>query len=171
MLQIPDFEFGASVYSTGSFEGFLGDEGILGLGQGNDSFPSQLGSRFGKKFSTCFVDWGADRSVTSSMYFGEAAVPEGKVMYTPILPNPVYPSFYFIRVVGISVGDTLLEIDQAVFEMDSYGNGGTIIDSGTTATFLQSQAYDKVYEVSLELNSPKVRPKIVINLLMHSLCC
>lgn len=124
---------------------------MLGLGQGVASFPSQLGSQFGNKFSYCLVDLLSDSSVTSTMYFGDAAVPAGEVMYTPMVPNGIYPSFYYIRVVGITVGASRLSIDQSVFEVDSSGNGGSIIDSGTTVTFLRQAAYDEVVAVSLQL--------------------
>lgn len=147
MAQVAHFAFGASVYSSGSFAD-TGGEGILGLGQGNVSFPSQLGSQFGNKFSYCLVDWQSDSSVTSTMYFGAAAVPAGEVMYTPIVANAAYPTFYYIRVVGISVGASRLSINQSVFDIDSSGKGGTIIDSGTTLTYLQQAVYNKVSEVS-----------------------
>lgn len=87
------------------------------------------------------------------MYFGDAAVPTGEVMYTPMVFNPWRSAFYYIRVVGISVGKTNLSIDQSVFEIDPSGNGGTIIDSGTTLTYLQQEAYKKVAAVSSQFIS------------------
>lgn len=131
MSQVDLFEFGASVYNTGTF-GDTGGEGILGLGQGPVSMPSQLGSVLGNKFSYCLVDWLSAGSETSTMYFGDAAVPSGEVQYTPIVPNADHPTYYYIAVQGISVGGSLLDIDQSVYEIDSGGSGGTIIDSGTT---------------------------------------
>jgi hypothetical protein len=140
MSQVPNFAFGASVYTTIPLFEALGGEGIFGLGQGNLSFPLQLGSHFGYKFSYCLVDWQSNSSATSTMYFGDAAVPKGHVMYTPTLPNPVYKSLYFISVVGISVGASRLPINQSVFEMEPSGFGGTIIDSAITYTYLRPQA-------------------------------
>lgn len=86
------------------------------------------------------------------MYFGDAAVPKGHVMYTPILPNPEYKSLYFISVVGISVGASRLPINQSVFEMEPSGFGGTIIDSAITYTYLPPQAYDEIAKVGLQFN-------------------
>nr|PNR57271.1 hypothetical protein PHYPA_004265 [Physcomitrium patens] len=140
-VKVDLFEFGASVYNTGTF-GDTGGEGILGLGQGPVSMPSQLGSVLGNKFSYCLVDWLSAGSETSTMYFGDAAVPSGEVQYTPIVPNADHPTYYYIAVQGISVGGSLLDIDQSVYEIDSGGSGGTIIDSGTTITYLQQEVFN-----------------------------
>lgn len=149
-MQINGFAFGCGYYNTGTF-GQTGGEGILGLGQGPVSYNSQLGSLYGNKFSYCMVDWlSAGTTTTSPMYFGDAAVPAAmasSIKYTPIIANANYPTYYYIGITGISVGTTKLSIDPKVFQISSSGTGGTIIDSGTTITYLQSSAYNAVVTV------------------------
>lgn len=152
MPQVPLFEFGASVSTSPDF-GITKGEGILGLGQGKVSFPSQLGSHFGKKFSYCLVDILSDGAETSTMYFGDAAVPKGEVMYTPMLVNHAHPGYYYLQVTGISVGGSHLRINSSIFDIDSSGLGGTVIDSGTTITLLQPEAFYEVATVSSQFIS------------------
>jgi hypothetical protein len=63
---------------------------------------------------------------------------------TPFLPSPAGPrrsSYYYLSLEGITVGDTLLPIDPAVFQLTESGRGGLIIDSGTTFTALEERAF------------------------------
>jgi len=51
-------------------------------------------------------------------------------------------TFYYVELVGISVGGRrLTSIPASVFKMDATGNGGVIIDSGTSVTRLVESAY------------------------------
>jgi hypothetical protein len=144
--QVALIPFGASDGTLGWITFHKETEGVFGLGQGPISLPSQLGKKFGKKFSYCLVHWRSNE--TSSLYFGDAAVPKGQVQYTPIVPNSKFPSFYYVRVLGISVGPTLLPIDPSVFEIDhSSGRGGTIIDTGSTVAWFLPKAYEQILAV------------------------
>nr|KJB09627.1 hypothetical protein B456_001G154400 [Gossypium raimondii] len=119
---------------------FVGAAGLLGLGRGILSFPSQTGSRFNRKFSYCLVDRSAS-SKPSSLVFGDAAIPRG-ALFTPLLTNPKLDTFYYIELLGISVGGTRVpKISPSLFKMDQDGNGGVIIDSGTSVTRLTQPAY------------------------------
>ncbi|KAG0591147.1 hypothetical protein KC19_1G153600 [Ceratodon purpureus] len=131
------FPFGASDATMGTYT--VEEDGIFGLGQGPISLPSQLG---GNKFSYCLVDWQSDE--TSSLYFGDAAVPKGKVRYTPIVPNAKYPTFWYIRMIGISVGSKRLPIAKSAFEIDSSGQGGTIVDTASTLTVFLPEIFDQI---------------------------
>ncbi|CAA7407904.1 unnamed protein product [Spirodela intermedia] len=53
-----------------------------------------------------------------------------------MLTSPRSPSFYFIHLIGISVGGTRLPVTATVFT-----DAGTIIDSGTVITRLPQAAY------------------------------
>ncbi|KAK8288912.1 hypothetical protein V6Z11_D07G152200 [Gossypium hirsutum] len=111
---------------------FVGAAGLLGLGRGILSFPSQTGSRFNRKFSYCLVDRSAS-SKPSSLVFGDAAIPRG-ALFTPLLTNPKLDTFYYVELLGISVGGTRVpKISPSLFKMDQDGNGGVIIDSGQTS--------------------------------------
>ncbi|KAL2536331.1 Eukaryotic aspartyl protease family protein [Forsythia ovata] len=119
---------------------FIGAAGLLGLGRGKLSFPTQTGPRFGNKFSYCLVDRSAS-SRPSSIVFGESAVTRNAV-FTPLLTNPKLDTFYYVGLNGISVGGTRVAgITPSLFKFDSFGNGGVIVDSGTSVTRLNRPAY------------------------------
>ncbi|XP_043698268.1 aspartyl protease family protein 2-like [Telopea speciosissima] len=120
---------------------FVGAAGLLGLGRGRMSFPSQTGRRFGRKFSYCLVDRQSSGSKLSSAVFGESSVPRSAV-FTPLLTNPKLDTFYYIELTGISVGGVPVPgITASMFRLDATGNGGVIIDSGTSVTRLTRPAY------------------------------
>uniref|UniRef100_A0A0D6R379 Peptidase A1 domain-containing protein n=1 Tax=Araucaria cunninghamii TaxID=56994 RepID=A0A0D6R379_ARACU len=119
---------------------FVGAAGLLGLGRGPLSLPSQAARRFGNKFSYCLVDREA-QGTASSLIFGPAAAPRGAV-FTPMVRNPKLDTFYYVELVGISVGGVrLTSIPASLFRLDESGNGGVIIDSGTSVTRLVQSAY------------------------------
>lgn len=119
---------------------FVGAAGLLGLGRGKLSFPSQAGRRFGSKFSYCLVDRSAS-SKPSSIVFGDSAVSRTAV-FTPLLINPKLSTFYYLGLNGVSVGGVKVPgITPSLFKLDSAGNGGVIIDSGTSVTRLNRPAY------------------------------
>lgn len=119
---------------------FVGAAGLLGLGRGKLSFPNQAGRRFGNKFSYCLVDRSAS-SKPSSVVFGESAVSRTAV-FTPLLTNPKLDTFYYLGLTGMSVGGVKVKgISESLFKLDNTGNGGVIIDSGTSVTRLTRPAY------------------------------
>ncbi|XP_021893080.1 aspartyl protease family protein 2 [Carica papaya] len=125
---------------------FVGAAGLLGLGRGRLSFPSQAGRRFNRKFSYCLVDRSAS-SKPSSMVFGDVAVSRAAV-FTPLLSNPKLDTFYYLELLGISVGGARVPgISASLFKLDQTGNGGVIIDSGTSVTRLTRPAYVAMRDV------------------------
>ncbi|KAL1828640.1 hypothetical protein ACET3Z_007052 [Daucus carota] len=119
---------------------FVGAAGLLGLGRGRLSFPSQAGPRFGRAFSYCLVDRSAS-SKPSSIIFGSSAVSR-KAVFTPLISNPKLDTFYYIGLTGISVGGAPVRgVSASLFKIDAAGNGGVIIDSGTSVTRMTRPAY------------------------------
>ncbi|OAY62155.1 aspartyl protease family protein 2 [Manihot esculenta] len=119
---------------------FVGAAGLLGLGRGRLSFPSQTGRRFNRKFSYCLVDRSAS-SKPSSVVFGDSAISR-TARFTPLISNPKLDTFYYVELLGISVGGTRVPgITASLFKLDQTGNGGVIIDSGTSVTRLTRPAY------------------------------
>ncbi|GLJ36521.1 hypothetical protein SUGI_0733720 [Cryptomeria japonica] len=119
---------------------FVGAGGLLGLGAGRLSFPTQLGS-YGKVFSYCLVD--RDSESTGYLDFGpeaQARAGSGSV-FTPFFRNPRLSTFYYVPLTHISVGGLMVSLPQKVFQFDETGRGGVIVDSGTAVTRLQSDAY------------------------------
>ncbi|KAL3517304.1 hypothetical protein ACH5RR_024206 [Cinchona calisaya] len=119
---------------------FIGSAGLLGLGRGKLSFPSQAGTRFDQKFSYCLVDRFSS-SRPSSLVFGKSAVSRNSY-FTPLLTNPKLDTFYYVGLNGISVGGVRVPgITESLFKLDAAGNGGVIVDSGTSVTRLTRPAY------------------------------
>ncbi|CAK9136906.1 unnamed protein product [Ilex paraguariensis] len=119
---------------------FIGAAGLLGLGRGGLSFPRQSGRRFGRKFSYCLVDRSAS-SKPSWIIFGNSSVSRNSI-FTPLLANPKLETFYYVGLTGISVGGVRVPgIKASMFKFDATGNGGVIIDSGTSVTRLTQPAY------------------------------
>ncbi|RWR86977.1 LOW QUALITY PROTEIN: aspartic proteinase CDR1-like protein [Cinnamomum micranthum f. kanehirae] len=88
----------------------------------------------GKKFSYCFLPYNQNAS-SSRIHFGDSAVVSGtRSLYTPLVLKPVSNSIIYVTLEYISVGD------QSVF-LPSIEKGNTIMDSGTTLTYLPTQAY------------------------------
>ncbi|KAK1418641.1 hypothetical protein QVD17_27786 [Tagetes erecta] len=119
---------------------FVGAAGLLGLGRGKLSFPNQAGRQFGSKFSYCLVDRSTSAK-PSSLVFGNGAVSR-VARFTPLLNNPKLDTFYYVGLTGVSVGGARVPgISSSLFQLDSSGNGGVIIDSGTSVTRLTRPAY------------------------------
>ncbi|KAL3356090.1 hypothetical protein AABB24_016982 [Solanum stoloniferum] len=119
---------------------FIGAAGLLGLGKGKLSFPGQAGSRFGQKFSYCLVDR-IGSAKPSYIVFGESAITRNTI-FTPLLTNPKLDTFYYVELTGISVGGTKVPaVTPELFKLDTEGNGGVIVDSGTSVTRLTRPGY------------------------------
>ncbi|KAG6542948.1 hypothetical protein Mapa_015640 [Marchantia paleacea] len=141
----PNFGFGVGHRNQGTFSD---TDGLVGLGQGPLSLVVQLGSQFGNIFSYCLVDFYSSSSVKSKLLFGSAG---GTASYTPMVTNSANPTFYYVNVVGIDVGGTPLSYPSTAFAIDSSGNGGFILDSGTTVTQLPMSAYKPLVQRLSEL--------------------
>ncbi|KAG7558720.1 Peptidase family A1 domain [Arabidopsis thaliana x Arabidopsis arenosa] len=122
---------------------FNGANGVMGLGRGPISFASQLGRRFGNKFSYCLMDYTLSPPPTSYLIIGDGgdAVSVSKLFFTPLLTNPLSPTFYYVKLKSVFVDGAKLRIDPSIWEIDDSGNGGTVVDSGTTLAFLADPAY------------------------------
>ncbi|TKW13350.1 hypothetical protein SEVIR_5G094500v4 [Setaria viridis] len=115
---------------------FVGAAGLLALGGGPLSFPSQISAT---TFSYCLVD--RDSPAASTLQFGDGAA-EADTVTAPLLRSPRTSTFYYVAMTGISVGGQALSIPTSAFAMDATsGSGGVIVDSGTAVTRLQSAAY------------------------------
>ena len=116
---------------------FIGAAGLLGLGGGKLSFPSQLNTT---SFSYCLVDRDSDSA--STLEFNSPLPPNA--VTAPLHRNPKLDTFYYVGVSGLSVGGESLEIPESAFEVGSGGNGGIIIDSGTAVSRLQTETYNSL---------------------------
>ncbi|XP_073384922.1 aspartic proteinase nepenthesin-1 isoform X3 [Physcomitrium patens] len=133
---IPNVAFGCGHTNLGSFAGAAG---IVGLGQGPLSLISQASSITSKKFSYCLVPLGSTK--TSPMLIGDSAA-AGGVAYTALLTNTANPTFYYADLTGISVSGKAVTYPVGTFSIDASGQGGFILDSGTTLTYLETGAFN-----------------------------
>ncbi|TMX01667.1 hypothetical protein EJD97_023993 [Solanum chilense] len=113
---------------------FTGSAGLLGLGGGSLSLPSQVKAT---SFSYCLVDRDSDSS--STLEFNSAGPSDS--VFAPLLRNSRRDTFFYIGLEGISVGGEMLQVPASIFQVDDNGRGGIIVDSGTAVTRLQSSAY------------------------------
>ncbi|KAE8099820.1 hypothetical protein FH972_017773 [Carpinus fangiana] len=133
-------------------QGFLGADGVLGLGYANYTFATTAAKKFGGKFSYCLVDHLSPKNISNYLVFGGERNHSkhslvGNVQYTKLLLG-VIPPFYAVSVSGISIGGKMLNITPSVWDVNA--GGGTIIDSGTSLTLLAEPAYTPVM-MALEL--------------------
>ncbi|XP_058088128.1 probable aspartyl protease At4g16563 [Magnolia sinica] len=142
--KVTDFAVGCSIFSTGQ------PAGVAGFGRGNSSLPTQLGL---KRFSYCLVshrldDTGKSSSLVLDSTGGSDSGKDG-LSYTPILKNPTVGSsafavYYYVGLRKVTVGGKSVEIPYRYLSQGSDGNGGTIVDSGTTFTFMEGHVFEPV---------------------------
>ncbi|KAF2321460.1 hypothetical protein GH714_041055 [Hevea brasiliensis] len=118
---------------------FVGAAGLLGLGGGSLSFPSQINAT---SFSYCLTDRDSDSA--STLEFNSTLLPNA--VTAPLIRNHELETFYYLGITGLSVGGELLSVPESAFKMDESGNGGIIIDSGTAITRLQTDTYNSLRE-------------------------
>ncbi|KAL9267546.1 Aspartic proteinase nepenthesin-1-like protein [Drosera capensis] len=130
-------------------QGFgTGPAGLVGMGGGPLSMPSQLGA---SQFSYYLPSMN-DASQSSTLGFGSAAngTTTASTITTPLVQNPNVPTFYYFAPTGISVGGNQLSIPANAFTLNSDGSGGMIIDSGTTLFYLVQNVYSIVRQAFID---------------------
>ncbi|KAK1301577.1 Protein ASPARTIC PROTEASE IN GUARD CELL 1 [Acorus calamus] len=76
------------------------------------------------------------------LVFGGSNRSEPNMRYAKLVVEPEFEPFYGVEVIGISIGGTVLRIPLSVW--DIRGQGGVIIDSGTSLTSFVEPAYRMV---------------------------
>lgn len=126
--------------------------GVAGFGRGPLSLPAQLDDpALAGRFSYCLVahSFRADRLIRHSPLIlgrspGAAAEAGDGFVYTPLLHNPKHPYFYSVALEAVSVGGTRIAATRELWRVDGAGNGGMVVDSGTTFTMLPNDTYARV---------------------------
>ncbi|XP_030936752.1 protein ASPARTIC PROTEASE IN GUARD CELL 2-like [Quercus lobata] len=111
--------------------------GIMGLGAGPLSLVYEI--PVGGFFSYCLPS--RDSQVSGSLVIGKEAISTGSV-WVPLLSSIKNPSFYYVRMIGLGVGGIRLPISEDIFHLTESGDGGVIIDSGTTVSRFPKVAYE-----------------------------
>ncbi|CAN6227644.1 unnamed protein product [Urochloa humidicola] len=110
-------------------------DGIIGFGQANTSLLSQLAAagKVKKIFSHCLD------TINGGGIFAIGDVVQPKVKTTPLIANMPH---YNVNLKSIDVGGTTLQLPAHIFETGD--KKGTIIDSGTTLTYLPELIFKEV---------------------------
>ncbi|KAJ6293640.1 hypothetical protein OIU76_021824 [Salix suchowensis] len=83
----------------------------------------------------------------------------GAAVTAPLVKYRKIDTFYYVGLSGMSVGGQMVSIPESAFRLDESGNGGIIVDCGTSITRLQTQAYNPLRDAfkrmtqNLELTS------------------
>ncbi|KAK4416651.1 Aspartic proteinase nepenthesin-1 [Sesamum alatum] len=135
-VAVPKVAFGCAFDHKGKFDG---SAGLVGLGRGKLSLVSHLQE---PKFSYCLPRFGDARRTGTLLVGSRATIRPGQVkITTPLIKNPLHPSFYYLSLKGISVGETLIPINIPI---NRDGSGGMVIDSGSTVTYMKSGSFEQV---------------------------
>ncbi|PWA72604.1 eukaryotic aspartyl protease family protein [Artemisia annua] len=127
--------FGCSTHQTGTLtKPDKAIDGIFGFGQHGLSVVSQLSSRgiTPKVFSHCLK---GDGTGGGKLVLGEILDPT--MVYSPLVPSQPH---YNLDLQSIAVNGQMLPIDPSVFATSD--NQGTIVDTGTTLTYLVADAFE-----------------------------
>ncbi|XP_062204774.1 aspartic proteinase nepenthesin-1-like [Phragmites australis] len=154
------------IIATDIAQGSLdGASGIIGLGRGALSLVSQLGDT---KFSYCLTPYLRDTVNPSHLYVGASAELSGNVPVTsvPFVKNPKedpFNTFYYLPLVGMTVGNAKLAIPAEAFDLRQVAPGvwagGVLIDSGSPFTSLVDVAYQALgAELARQLGASLVTP-------------
>ncbi|CAL5015713.1 unnamed protein product [Urochloa decumbens] len=122
--------------------------GVAGFGRGPLSLPAQLSPSLSGRFSYCLVShsFRPDRLLRPSpLILGripdDDAETGGGFVYTPLLHNPKHPYFYSVALEAVTVGATRIPANPSLGRVDRAGNGGMVVDSGTTFTMLPGETH------------------------------
>ncbi|KAI3447395.1 hypothetical protein Pfo_004060 [Paulownia fortunei] len=136
---VDNFIVGCSIFASGA------PSGIVGFGRGPESLPAQMGL---KRFSYCLVSHQFDDAPVSSdldlVSGGGTSITGGTINYTPFRKNPAFKKYYYVMLRKITVGGVNVRAPYKFLVPDSDGNGGTIVDSGTTFSFMENQVFELV---------------------------
>ncbi|AQK52209.1 Aspartic proteinase nepenthesin-1 [Zea mays] len=139
--------FGCGKLTNGTI---AGASGIMGVSPGPLSVLKQLSIT---KFSYCLTPFTDHK--TSPVMFGAMAdlgkyKTTGKVQTIPLLKNPVEDIYYYVPMVGISIGSKRLDVPEAILALRPDGTGGTVLDSATTLAYLVEPAFKELKKAVME---------------------
>ncbi|KAL7174035.1 hypothetical protein ACSBR2_033312 [Camellia fascicularis] len=143
--KVPGFVVGCSLFSSRQ------PAGIAGFGRSPASLPSQLGLN---KFSYCLLSRKFDDSIATTGLILESGSDSGEktagVSYTPFVKNPIvagqaaFSVYYYVGLRKITIGGKKVKIPYEYLSPGLDGNGGTVVDSGSTFTYMSSKVFDPV---------------------------
>ncbi|KAL0785692.1 hypothetical protein Bca101_001938 [Brassica carinata] len=143
-VSFPGTVFGCGYNNGGTFDET--GSGIIGLGGGQLSLVSQLGSSISKRFSYCLSHKSSTMNGTSVINLRTNSIPSGTSKDSSVLSTPLVDkepqTYYYLALEAISVGKTKIPYTGSYGTSSATTKGNIIIDSGTTLTLLDSGFYD-----------------------------
>ncbi|KAH6773010.1 hypothetical protein C2S52_004139 [Perilla frutescens var. hirtella] len=149
--KIAGFLVGCSLFSSNQ------PAGVAGFGRGISSLPSQLGL---KKFSYCHVSHKFDNTPKSSLLLMDSDSDSGRktaeLNYTSLVKSPdkdgnsALTDYYYVELKKIVVGGKKVKVSHQELTPDSDGNGGTIVDSGSTFAYMNKAVFEAVADAFSE---------------------
>ncbi|XP_010058581.2 aspartic proteinase CDR1 [Eucalyptus grandis] len=139
-VSFPKLVFGCGHSSRFTYK--IHADGIVGLGGGNASLVTQLGTATGGKFSYCLVPRSSNEK-TSKLNFGANAVVAGRGTVSTRLIQKEEKTYYYLTLEAVSVGKTRVEYTSGNTS-PSGEEGNIVIDSGTAQTYLPQDFYKKI---------------------------
>ncbi|KAK7401630.1 hypothetical protein VNO78_13252 [Psophocarpus tetragonolobus] len=107
-IKFPNFTFGCGLYNNFAHRTSDKVTGIVGLGAGPLSLVSQIGDKIGHKFSYCLLPFSSN-SPTKLKFGNEATIQSNGVVSAPLIIDPSFPSYYFLQLEGVSVGQQMVQ--------------------------------------------------------------
>ncbi|XP_010685567.2 aspartic proteinase CDR1 [Beta vulgaris subsp. vulgaris] len=114
--------------------------GVVGVGNSTSSLLFQLGVSH-----LSYFYFANGTNINGEVHFGPGASLSGSGTNTPFFPSD--DGLFYLNLVGISVDGSDLDLPPGFFDKYVYDDGiqsGFVIDSGTTFTMLQHEAFDKL---------------------------
>lgn len=138
---VPNFLVGCSIFSIRQ------PSGIAGFGRGPESLPAQLGL---SRFSYCLISRHFDDTTKSSdlvLFRERGSAKTPGLSYTPFRKNPVtnnsaFLEYYYVTLRKVIVGDKVVKLPYKFLVPGPDGNGGTVVDSGSTFTFMEGPVFE-----------------------------
>ncbi|MBA0564943.1 hypothetical protein Golob_009849 [Gossypium lobatum] len=140
---VSNFLVGCSIFSSRQ------PAGIAGFGRGLPSLPTQLKLH---KFSYCLISRRFDDSPSSSTLILDSTSDMDRktngLIYTPFIKNPIvrgkeaFQVYYYVGLRKITVGGRRVKVPRKFLSPGKNGNGGTIVDSGSTFTFMAREIFE-----------------------------
>ncbi|KAF3336506.1 aspartic proteinase nepenthesin-2 [Carex littledalei] len=138
-----NFLFGCSLFSDRQ-----PPAGLAGFGRGPSSLPSQLGIT---SFAYCLISrkFDDDSSVSGSLFLGGST--DRDLQFIPFVQNPTksvpFSVYYYLALRMITIGGKNVKLPTKALYPGPTGDGGTIIDSGTTFTYMEPTSFKPVMEM------------------------
>ncbi|PQQ02016.1 aspartic proteinase CDR1 [Prunus yedoensis var. nudiflora] len=140
-VNLSNMVIGCGHYNLDTVEDY--SPGVVGLSREPSSLVGQIGFRH---VSYCIPS--EDKGSRSSVKIGLPAVITEENTQTPMLSGK--GGLYYLSLEGISIGGARLNIPRSVFDMTPEGDGGVIMDSGTSFTLIAPEGFGAVKQAVLD---------------------